>query len=276
MPTRWPASPAPTSVGVADYRAAFLRLDAAGQAWSSTTSRARRRIAPIQKYVFTGDPDGPRKIIEGDRLLRRGARLDVPTWRRSCDWFTRARAWSRAADRRRRTIIDTTLHRRPSARQMSSVRSLASRSSMSATLRRPCRAGRHRAWWPSRAGSWCWSGPRAAARARCSTSSAAWSRPTMGHGVMVEGHVAADCLNALTPVFQDFALLPWRSVARQRGAAAGRAAATAASGRAIGLRRCWRSPASPSSPAPGRSSCPAACGSGSASPARWRCGPRAC
>ena len=31
--------------------------------------------------------------------------------------------------------------------------------------------------------------------------------------VMVEGSVAPDCLNALTPVFQDFALLPWRSVA---------------------------------------------------------------
>ena len=31
--------------------------------------------------------------------------------------------------------------------------------------------------------------------------------------VMLEGHVADDCLNMMTPVFQDFALLPWRSVA---------------------------------------------------------------
>ncbi len=31
--------------------------------------------------------------------------------------------------------------------------------------------------------------------------------------VMVAGHVAEDCLNVLTPVFQDFALLPWLSVA---------------------------------------------------------------
>ncbi len=37
-------------------------------------------------------------------------------------------------------------------------------------------------------------------------------RPTQGT-VRQEGEVAADCLNVLTPVFQDFALLPWRSVA---------------------------------------------------------------
>lgn len=37
-------------------------------------------------------------------------------------------------------------------------------------------------------------------------------RPGAGQ-VTVEGHVADDCLNVMTPVFQDFALLPWRSVA---------------------------------------------------------------
>ena len=36
--------------------------------------------------------------------------------------------------------------------------------------------------------------------------------PTAGT-VRMEGHVAPDCLNPLTPVFQDFALLPWRGVA---------------------------------------------------------------
>jgi NitT/TauT family transport system ATP-binding protein len=36
--------------------------------------------------------------------------------------------------------------------------------------------------------------------------------PTAGV-VRMDGHVAEDCLNPLTPVFQDFALLPWRSVA---------------------------------------------------------------
>jgi NitT/TauT family transport system ATP-binding protein len=34
-----------------------------------------------------------------------------------------------------------------------------------------------------------------------------------GGTVLCEGDVAADCLNPLTYVFQDFALLPWRSVA---------------------------------------------------------------
>ena len=36
--------------------------------------------------------------------------------------------------------------------------------------------------------------------------------PTAGT-VRIEGAVADDCLNPLTYVFQDFALLPWRSVA---------------------------------------------------------------
>ncbi|HYZ63111.1 MAG TPA: ATP-binding cassette domain-containing protein, partial [Acetobacteraceae bacterium] len=37
-------------------------------------------------------------------------------------------------------------------------------------------------------------------------------KPSAGE-VTVEGQVAEDCLNVMTPVFQDFALLPWRSVA---------------------------------------------------------------
>ena len=37
-------------------------------------------------------------------------------------------------------------------------------------------------------------------------------RPDRG-AVLMEGAVADDCLNPLTPVFQDFSLLPWRSVA---------------------------------------------------------------
>ncbi len=37
-------------------------------------------------------------------------------------------------------------------------------------------------------------------------------QPSAGR-VLMDGHVAEDCLNVMTPVFQDFALLPWRTVA---------------------------------------------------------------
>ncbi len=40
--------------------------------------------------------------------------------------------------------------------------------------------------------------------------------PSAGQVVM-DGQVADDCLNPLTPVFQDFSLLPWRSVAGNVG-----------------------------------------------------------
>ena len=40
--------------------------------------------------------------------------------------------------------------------------------------------------------------------------------PSAGQ-VAMEGEVADDCLNPLTPVFQDFSLLPWRSVAGNVG-----------------------------------------------------------
>jgi NitT/TauT family transport system ATP-binding protein len=43
-------------------------------------------------------------------------------------------------------------------------------------------------------------------------------RPTQG-SVQVHGEVGADCLNPLTFVFQDFALLPWRTVAGNVGLA---------------------------------------------------------
>ena len=42
--------------------------------------------------------------------------------------------------------------------------------------------------------------------------------PTAGR-VLCEGYVAEDCLNPITQVFQDFSLLPWRSVAANVGLA---------------------------------------------------------
>ena len=87
--------------------------------------------------------------------------------------------------------------------------------------------------------------------------------------VYLEGQPPRDCLNPLTFIFQDFALLPWRSVAEERRPRARAPHARreerservsdvlARTGSArISLTRC-------------RSNCPAACASASASPGRW-------
>ena len=71
--------------GVADYRAAFLRLDPAGKPIVDDITRAA--IPPIQKYVFIGDPAGPAKIIEGAGYYDEGGRLDVEDVGAQLRWF---------------------------------------------------------------------------------------------------------------------------------------------------------------------------------------------
>jgi NitT/TauT family transport system substrate-binding protein len=71
--------------GVADYRAAFLRLDGAGKPVVDDVTRAA--VAPIQKYVFAGDPDGAAKIIVGAGYYDAGGRLDVADVERQMRWF---------------------------------------------------------------------------------------------------------------------------------------------------------------------------------------------
>ena len=61
--------------GVADYRAAFLRLDAQGKPVVDDVTRAA--IPAIEKYVFTGDPNAAQKIIDGAAYYDEGGRLDV-------------------------------------------------------------------------------------------------------------------------------------------------------------------------------------------------------
>jgi len=97
-------------------------------------------------------------------------------------------------------------------------------------------------------------------------------RPTAGT-VAIEGAPPENSLNPITFVFQDFALLPWRTVAQN-----------VASGSSITAcpRHASRRSSATRSPAPGspifrtccRSSSRAACASGSASRARSRCGRR--
>ena len=71
--------------GVADYRAAFLRLDGAGKPIVDATTEAA--VAPIQKYVFTGDPQGRAKIIEGAGYYDDGAKLDTADVAAQLRWF---------------------------------------------------------------------------------------------------------------------------------------------------------------------------------------------
>lgn len=71
--------------GVADYRDGFLRLDAAGKPVRDAKSAAL--VPLIQKYVYAGDPDGPRKISEGVGYYDEGARLDVQDVTAQLRWF---------------------------------------------------------------------------------------------------------------------------------------------------------------------------------------------
>ena len=72
--------------GVADYRDGFLRLDPAGKPVRDAKTAAL--IPLIQKYVYAGDPDGPRKIEEGVGYYDEDARLDVQDVAAQLRWFT--------------------------------------------------------------------------------------------------------------------------------------------------------------------------------------------
>jgi len=71
--------------GVADYRAAFLHFDAAGNPiYDANTDRA---IGDLQKYVFTGDPNAADKIKNGIGWYDEGGALDVGDVRAQFAWF---------------------------------------------------------------------------------------------------------------------------------------------------------------------------------------------
>jgi NitT/TauT family transport system substrate-binding protein len=61
--------------GVADYREAFLRRDAAGN--PVTDAKTDAAIANITVYVFTGDPNARQKILGGVGYYDAGGALDV-------------------------------------------------------------------------------------------------------------------------------------------------------------------------------------------------------
>jgi NitT/TauT family transport system substrate-binding protein len=71
--------------GVADYREAFLRLDAAGHPVVDATTDAA--IPLLEKYVFAGDPEARRKILQGVGYYDAGGALDVADVLDQVRWF---------------------------------------------------------------------------------------------------------------------------------------------------------------------------------------------
>ncbi len=71
--------------GVADYREAFLRLDAAGK--PIVDAKTDAVIPLITKYVFTGDPNARQKIIDGVGYYDAGGALDVADVTAQLTWF---------------------------------------------------------------------------------------------------------------------------------------------------------------------------------------------
>lgn len=71
--------------GVADYRAAFLRLDPQGRPVVDALTEAA--IAPITRYVFTGDPDARARILAGVGYYDEGGALDVADVLDQLRWF---------------------------------------------------------------------------------------------------------------------------------------------------------------------------------------------
>ena len=71
--------------GVADYREAFLRLDPAGHPVIDASTEAA--IPLLTQYVFTGDPDARRKILDGVGYYDAGGALDVADVLDQVRWF---------------------------------------------------------------------------------------------------------------------------------------------------------------------------------------------
>jgi NitT/TauT family transport system substrate-binding protein len=70
---------------VADYREAFLRLDPAGHPIIDAKTDAA--IPLLTKYVFTGDPDARRKILDGVGYYDANGALDVADVLDQVRWF---------------------------------------------------------------------------------------------------------------------------------------------------------------------------------------------
>ena len=71
--------------GVADYRAAFLRLGPDGERVHDSNTDAA--VADIEHYVFTGDPNARQKILAGVGYYAADGALDVQDVLKQLAWF---------------------------------------------------------------------------------------------------------------------------------------------------------------------------------------------
>jgi NitT/TauT family transport system substrate-binding protein len=89
--------------GVTDYRQAFLRRDAQGRPVVDAATDAM--IPLLTKYVFTGDPEARRKILDGVGYYDEGGALDVADVKQQVRWFKAQGLVKGAADAA--AMIDT-------------------------------------------------------------------------------------------------------------------------------------------------------------------------
>ena len=71
--------------GVADYRQAFLRRGPDGKPVDDASTDAA--VRDIQAYVFAGDPDAKRKVLDGVGWYDQDAALDVADVGAQLRWF---------------------------------------------------------------------------------------------------------------------------------------------------------------------------------------------
>lgn len=90
-------------MGVADYREAFLRLDAGDH--PVVDDKTEAVIPLLTKYVFTGDPDARQKILDGVGYYDAGGALDVSDVLDQVHWF-KAQGLMKGGDEPA-TLLDT-------------------------------------------------------------------------------------------------------------------------------------------------------------------------